>query len=145
MFLVLALVFVLLFPSVSNTANPKEEFNKIQEQIQEQKKRLTETLERESSVLNELDSVNIKLSKVEADLRKYRKILRQTESEIETVNSEIAKTRESLAKAERLAGEETQDNAAIRIRRRYGDAPDERRRYFPDDEGMEISGKPDAL
>ena len=55
MFLVLALAFVLLFPSVSNTASPKEEFNKIQEQIREQKKKLTDALERESSILNELD------------------------------------------------------------------------------------------
>ena len=45
----LALVFLLLFPSVSNTANPQEEFKKIQERIQEQKKKLAETLRLESS------------------------------------------------------------------------------------------------
>ena len=115
---VLALVFLLLFPSVSNAANPEEEFKKIQEKIQEQKKKLTETLLRESSVLSELDTVNVKMTKVEADLRKYRKILRQTESEIETVNREIAETRESLAKQREWLARK------LRIMQRYGYAGD---------------------
>jgi septal ring factor EnvC (AmiA/AmiB activator) len=115
---VLALVFLLLFPSVSDAANPEEEFKKIQEKIQEQKKKLTETLLRESSVLGELDTVNVKMTKVEADLRKYRKILRQTESEIETVNREIAKTRESLAKQREWLARK------LRIMQRYGYAGD---------------------
>ena len=118
MFLALALAFVLLFPSVSSTASTKEEFNKIQEQIREQKKKLTEALERESSILNELDSVNIKLHKAETDLRKYRKILKQTESEIETVNSEIAKTRESIEKQKDWLVRK------LRIMQRYGYAGD---------------------
>ena len=118
MFAALALVFLLLFPSVSNTANPQEEFKKIQERIQEQKKKLAETLLRESSVLNELDSVNVKLSKVEADLRKYRKILRQTEAEIETVNREMAATRESLDKQKDWLARK------LRIMQRYGYAGD---------------------
>ena len=118
MFLALALVSVLLFPSVSNSAAPEEEFKKIQEKIQEQKRKLTETLEHESSILHELDNVNLKLSKVEADLRKYRKILRQTESEIETVNREIAKTRENLEKQKDWLARK------LRIMQRYGYAGD---------------------
>jgi len=113
-----ALVLLLLFPSVSNTATPQEEFKKIQEQLQAQKKKLTETLLRESSVLNELDNVNIKLSNVEAALRKYRKILKQTESEIETVNRGIAETRESLAKQKDWLARK------LRIMQRYGYAGD---------------------
>ncbi|PKL51912.1 MAG: hypothetical protein CVV37_03995 [Nitrospira bacterium HGW-Nitrospira-1] len=118
MFPALALALLLLFPSVSHTAKPEEEFKKIQKQIQEQKKKLTETLRYESSVLNELDNVNIKLGKVEADLRKYRKILRQTESEIETVNSEIAKTRESLEKQKAWLARK------LRLMQRYGHTED---------------------
>ena len=114
----LALVFLLLFPSVSDTANPQEEFKKIQERIQEQKKKLAETLLRESSVLNELDNVNIKLSKVEADLRKYLKILRQTEAEIEAVNREIEATRKSLDKQKDWLARK------LRIMQRYGYAGD---------------------
>ncbi|MBS1126127.1 MAG: peptidase [Nitrospirae bacterium] len=113
-----ALVLLLLFPSVSNTATPQEEFKKIQEQLQAQKKKLTETLLRESSVLNELDNVNIKLSNVEAALRKYRKILKQTESEIETVNRGIAQTRESLEKQKDWLARK------LRIMQRYGYAGD---------------------
>ena len=113
-----ALVLLLLFPSVSNTATPQEEFKKIQEQLQAQKKKLTETLLRESSVLDELDNVNIKLSNVEAALRKYRKILKQTESEIETVNRGIAETRESLAKQKDWLARK------LRIMQRYGYAGD---------------------
>jgi murein hydrolase activator len=118
MFVALALVFLLLFPSVSNTANPQEEFRKIQERIQEQKKKLAETLLRESSVLNELDSVNLKLSKVETDLRKYRKILGQTEAEIETVNREISNTRANLDKQRDWL------TRKLRIMQRYGYAGD---------------------
>jgi len=113
-----ALVLLLLFPSVSNTATPQEEFKKIQEQLQAQKKKLTETLLRESSVLDELDNVNIKLSNVEAALRKYRKILKQTESEIETVNRGIAQTRESLEKQKDWLARK------LRIMQRYGYAGD---------------------
>lgn len=118
MFAALALAFLLLFPSVSNTANPREEFKKIQERIQEQKKKLAETLQHESSVLNELDSVNIKLSKAETDLRRYRKILGQTEAEIETVNREMAATRESLGKQKDWLARK------LRIMQRYGYAGD---------------------
>jgi len=113
-----ALVLLLLFPSVSNTATPQEEFKKIQEQLQAQKKKLTETLLRESSVLDELDNVNIKLSNVEAALRKYRKILKQTKSEIETVNRGIAQTRESLEKQKDWLARK------LRIMQRYGYAGD---------------------
>lgn len=118
MFAALALAFLLLFPSVSNTATPREEFKKIQERIQEQKKKLAETLQHESSVLNELDSVNIKLSKAETDLRRYRKILGQTEAEIETVNREMAATRESLGKQKDWLARK------LRIMQRYGYAGD---------------------
>ena len=118
MFLVWALVFVLLFPSVSSTANPKEEFNKIQEQIQEQKKKLTEAQQREVSILNELDSVNIKLSKAEMDLGKYNKSLKKTEAEIGIVNNEIAKTRENIGKQKDWI------TRKLRIMQRYGYAGD---------------------
>jgi murein hydrolase activator len=118
MFAALALVFLLLFPSVSHTANPQEEYKKIQERIQEQKKKLAETQLRESSVLNELDNVNIKLSKAEADLRRYRKIMAQTEAEIEAVNREIAATRESLEKQKAWLARK------LRVMQRYGYAGD---------------------
>ena len=118
MFFALAVVLLLLFPSVSSTANPDEEFKKIQEQIREQKKKLSETLLRESSVLDELDTVNVHLSKVEADLRKYRKIMRHTESEIATVNREISKTRENLERQKDWLARK------LRIMQRYGYAGD---------------------
>jgi septal ring factor EnvC (AmiA/AmiB activator) len=118
MFLVLALAVLLLFPSVSNTATPQEEFKKIQEQLQEQKKKLSETLTRETSVLNELDNVNVKLSKVEGELRKQRRLLRQTEAEIDEVNKEIAQTRKSLDKQKEWLARK------LRMMQRYGYAGD---------------------
>jgi murein hydrolase activator len=118
MFLALALVFVLLFPSVSSTANPDDELKKIQEKIREQKRRLTEATERESSVLGELEGVNIKLSKIDADMRKYQKTLQQTEAEIGTVNREIAQTRQNLEKQKDWLARK------LRIMQRYGYAGD---------------------
>jgi murein hydrolase activator len=118
MFLVLALAALLLFPSVSNSATPQEEFKKIQEQIQEQKKKLSETLRRESSVLDEIDSVNVKLTKAEAELRKQRRILKQTEAEIDEVTKEIAQTRKNLDKQKEWLARK------LRIMQRYGYAGD---------------------
>jgi septal ring factor EnvC (AmiA/AmiB activator) len=118
MFAALALVFLLLFPSVSHTANPTDEFKKIQDRIKEQKEKLAETLLRESSVLNELDNVNVKLSEVERALRKYQRNLKHTEAEIETVNREMAETRARLDKQKEWLARK------LRIMQRYGYAGD---------------------
>ncbi len=118
MFAALTLVFLLLFPSVSHTANPTDEFKKIQDRIKEQKEKLAETLLRESSVLNELDNVNVKLSEVEGALRKYRSNLKRTEAEIETVNREMAETRARLDKQKEWLARK------LRIMQRYGYAGD---------------------
>lgn len=118
MVVVLALVLLLAFPSVPNTAVPEEEFRKIQEQLREQKKKLSETLLRETSVLDELETVNRKLSKSDADLEKYRKIMMHTESEIEAVNRDIRKTREHLERQKKWLSRK------LRIMQRYGYAGD---------------------
>ena len=118
MFPALLLLLVVLFPSVSNTANPEDEFKKIQEKIQEQKRKLSETLQHESSVLGELDSVNMKLGRIEADLQKYRRTLKQTEAEIDAVNREIAQTRQNLQKQKDWLARK------LRLMQRYGYAGD---------------------
>ena len=135
-----------MFPSVSNTANPQEEFKKIQERIQEQKKKLSETMQRESSVLNELDNVNLKLSKVETDLRKNAgKPSGKQKRGIETVNSEIAATRESLGKQKDWLARK------LRVMQRYGYAGDMVMVLMSAEdisqtiEGLEVPGKSDAL
>ncbi len=98
MFLVLPLLFVLLFPSVSPCATHEEDYKKIQEKMSEQKRKLRETQERESSVLNELEGVNMRLGKIEAELSRSRKDLRKTETEISAVTLDIEKMNVVLSK-----------------------------------------------
>lgn len=92
----LVLLLILAFPSLSYNASPEEELQKIQEKMQEQKKKIGEAQERESSVLSEIQNVNLKLGRIEEDLRKYRKSLQQTESSISAVNGDIEKTKGNL-------------------------------------------------
>jgi septal ring factor EnvC (AmiA/AmiB activator) len=98
MFAVLPLLFLLLLPFNSSGTTTEEEYNKIQERMNEQKKKLSEVQEREHSILNEIENVNMKLGTIESDLAKYRKDLDRTEDEIARTSAEINKIKASLEK-----------------------------------------------
>lgn len=90
------LLLLLLLPSLAYSAPQEEEYRKLQEKMQEQKKKLTEVQEREHSILGEIDDVNLRLGRIETTLSKFRKNLSRTETEIAGVNAEIEKTRATL-------------------------------------------------
>ncbi|MBI5846474.1 MAG: peptidoglycan DD-metalloendopeptidase family protein [Nitrospirae bacterium] len=96
MFFAALLILALACPSISLAAPTELEYKKIQEKIDEEKKKLTAAQEREASVLNELDEVNKRLSIAETDLRKYRSNLRQTETTIGGIAIEMEKIKRSL-------------------------------------------------
>ncbi len=96
MFFAALLVLALACPSISLAAPSELEYKKIQEKIDEEKRKLTAAQEREASVLNELDEVNKRLNATETDLRKYRSTLRQTEAAINSITVEMEKIKRSL-------------------------------------------------
>jgi len=95
---IIFLVFLFVFPSVSFPSNPEKEFERIQKKILEQKKKIKETRAQETGILNELENVGKRLARIEAELRKYRKSLRRTEAEIGEARADIAKTKKSIEK-----------------------------------------------
>lgn len=98
MFAVLPLLFLLLLPFNSSGATTEEEYKKIQERMNEQKKKLSEVQEREHSILNEIENVNMMLGKTESDLGKYRKDLGRTEDEIARISAETDRIKAGLEK-----------------------------------------------
>ncbi len=92
------LLLLLLIPSVSAGSTPQEEYSRIQEKMNEQKKMLTEALRRESSILNEVQGMNVSMAKISALLRKYRNALASTEAEIRQVTAEMEKIKARVDK-----------------------------------------------
>jgi len=119
MLLAVPLVLVLLFPNLSHSATPEEEYKKIQDRMAEHTKKLKETQERETSVLTEIDTVNTRLERTETELVKSRRSLRQTEAEIAEVGAEIEKTKAALERQKELIGRK------LRGMQRLGRAGDE--------------------
>ncbi|MBE0426252.1 MAG: peptidoglycan DD-metalloendopeptidase family protein [Nitrospirae bacterium] len=78
--------------------SPREEYKKIQKEIQTHKKKLNEVKKRESSILNEIENTDKELKKAEAYLRKYRKKLTGIESKIAEVESEISQNKKNIEK-----------------------------------------------
>ncbi|TAN39756.1 MAG: hypothetical protein EPN25_10210 [Nitrospirae bacterium] len=95
---VLPLLVLLLLPIYSSGAAPEEEYKKIQERMDEQKKKLSEVQEREHSILTEIQDVSMRLGTIEAELTRYRKDLRRTENEIARTTAEADKTKISLGR-----------------------------------------------
>jgi len=96
MFFAALLILALACPSISLGAPTELELRKIQEKIDEEKKKLSAAQERETSVLNELDAVNQTLNIAEKDLRKYRSSLKQTEAAISSLTLEMERIKRSL-------------------------------------------------
>ncbi len=113
------LAFVFPLPCSSATENnPKEQYHKIQKEMESHKQKLEQTKKREHSVLEDLDNVNRRLFEIEADLKKQRRRLRQTESEMRKVEREIAVVKEELGKKKKWMKER------LRRMQRYGGSGD---------------------
>lgn len=96
MFFAAVLILALVCPSISLAASTELEYKKIQERLDEEKRKLSAAQEREASVLNDLDDVNKRLNTAESDLKKYRSNLKQTEAAISSIAIEMEKIKRSL-------------------------------------------------
>ncbi|MFZ3121789.1 MAG: peptidoglycan DD-metalloendopeptidase family protein [Thermodesulfovibrionales bacterium] len=98
---ILYLASIFLFTDIASAAkDPKEEYKKLQKEIDTHKKKLEKTKKVEHSVIEELDRTNKDLSQTQAELRKYIGKRKVTENEIRKVEADISVNR---AKLERQA------------------------------------------
>lgn len=89
---------ILALPAIAYAEDPKDEYKKIQKDIEAHKEKVERAKKLEHSILEELDRANKDLSAVQAELRKYRAKRRDTEDDIRKVESENAANKAKLAK-----------------------------------------------
>jgi len=99
----LSALFCLLSAGLSLPApvlaeNQKEQYRKIQKEMETHKEKLEQAKRHERSVLEDLDSVSRRLSEIEADLKRQHQRVRQTEAEIYKVEKDIVATRGEIQK-----------------------------------------------
>ena len=108
----------LSLPAPVSAENPKEQYRKIQKEMETHKEKLEQAKRHERSVLEDLDSMSRRLSEIEADLKKQQRRVRQTEAEINKVEKDIAVTRGELEKKKKWL------KMRLRAMQRYGQSGD---------------------
>src|SRR5512139_1705606 len=68
----------ILFLGIVSAENPKEQYQRLQKEMETRKQRLEQAKKRERSVLEDLDHVSRSLTTIEAELRKQQQRMRQT-------------------------------------------------------------------
>lgn len=108
----------LAYSDVLAAGNPKEEYHKVQKEMEKRKEKLEQARRREHSVLGELDRVNKSLNSVTAELKKHQQHIRETESQIGRVEREITGVRGELDR------EKSWLKRRLRAMQRYGQSGD---------------------
>ncbi|MCE5194923.1 MAG: peptidoglycan DD-metalloendopeptidase family protein [Nitrospiraceae bacterium] len=94
--------------------DPKEQYKKIQRDIETRKEKIERTKKLEHSILGELERINKELNDIQVELKKYRIRLKETSTEIKKVESEVSVNKEKL---------QTQNEwlkRKLRVMQRYG-------------------------
>lgn len=112
------LAFLLFLPNTVSAENPREQYQKIQKEMESHRERLEHAKRREHSVLEDIDTIDRSLSSIEGDLRRQRQQIRQIESEIKKADREISITQEKLDKGRVLL------KRRLRAMQRYGQSGD---------------------
>jgi len=91
-------VFVSPFvlPDGASAENPKEQYRRIQKEMETRKEKLEQAKRREHSVLEDLDSVTRRLGEIESDLKRQQGRVRRTEAEMRKIESEMSVIRGEL-------------------------------------------------
>ncbi len=115
----LILAFI-LFPACVSSAetNPKEQYRKIQKEMESHKQKLEQAKRHEHSVLEDLDSTNRRLTELEGNLKNEQQRLRMTQAEMRRVEGEISAIKEELIKKKRWM------KMRLRTMQRYGQSGD---------------------
>lgn len=112
-------IFIFIFPlTVHATKNPKEQYKKIQKDIEAHKERLEKIKKQEHSTLEDIDRVNRRLDTIILELRKQRK-------RIEGINAEIRRIEAEKSEKEReIEREKAWLIRKLRALQRYGNSLD---------------------
>jgi septal ring factor EnvC (AmiA/AmiB activator) len=113
-----SLLLVFILPAGVSADNPKEQYHKIQKEMETHREKFEQAKRREKSVLEDLDGMSRRLSEIEVDLKKQQRRVRQTEAEINKVEKDIA-----LAKAE-LEKKKKWLKMRLKAMQRYGQTGD---------------------
>jgi len=79
----------IFFPKIVLAEDAKEQYQKLQKEMDTRRQRLEQAKKRERSILEDLDNANKSLTTIETELRKQQQRMKQTESEITGVEREI--------------------------------------------------------
>ena len=107
-----------ILPTLASAETPKDQYRKIQKDMESHKEKLEQAKRHERSVLEELDAVNRRLVAIEADLKKQQRRIRQTEYEIGNVEKEIVVIRGEMDKKKAWL------KRRLRAMQRYGQSAD---------------------
>jgi septal ring factor EnvC (AmiA/AmiB activator) len=120
--LVFTVCFVLLagliLPDVAVAESPREQYHRIQKEMQKRREKLEQAKRREHSVLGDLDRIGRSLDSIAAELTKQQRHVRETESEIRRVENEISAVKGEMQK------EKAWLKRRLRVMQRYGQSGD---------------------
>lgn len=115
----LSLLFTFHFSLFTAYAeNPKEQYNKLQKEMESRQEKLERAKKRERSVLDDIDVINRDLASIEGDAKRQRHKTRQAESEIIRIERDIAVIQEKIDKGR------TYLKRRLRAMQRYGQSTD---------------------
>jgi septal ring factor EnvC (AmiA/AmiB activator) len=114
----LLLFTIFSLAEVLAAGNPKEEYHRIQKEMEKRREKLEQAKKREHSVLGDLDHISRSLNSIAAELKKQQQHTRDTESQIRKVEKEIADVREEIDK------EKVWLKRRLRAMQRYGQSGD---------------------
>ena len=110
----LLFLFILIFPSDFSpvyASDPKDELQKIEKTLQQQKQKVQKTIQKEKSALSELEQLSKILSKKQKELQDYDRRLSKTRSNIRQLENDILLINEKLDASSKMLKE--------RLRRLY--------------------------
>lgn len=112
-------LFLFIFPVTAHaTKNPKEQYQKIQREIESHKEKLEKIKKQEYSTLEDIDRVNRRLDTIISELRKQRK-------RIEGINAEIRRVEADKSEKEKeIEREKAWLIRKLRALQRYGNSLD---------------------
>jgi septal ring factor EnvC (AmiA/AmiB activator) len=108
----------LILPDFVAAETPKEQYHRIQKEMERRREKLEQAKRREHSVLGDLDRLGRSLDSIAEDMRKQQRHVRETESEIAKVENEI-----SVLKGE-MEKEKAWLRRRLRVMQRYGQSGD---------------------
>ncbi len=108
----------LIFPNIAAAESPREQYHRIQKEMEKRREKLDAAKKREHSVLGELDQIGRSLDSIATELRKHQQHARETESQMKRVDGEISQVKGEMDKEKEWL------KRRLRVMQRYGQSGD---------------------